>query len=162
MTDRPAEHGFTVAELLIVIVLLGLLSLMVVPMIASADDFGGAAAARMICADLQYAQNYAILEQKPVTVHFLLTDDTYLLTSESGPVIHPISNEAYVVDFRSMSDYAGLDLVSTSFPGGDWVTFDELGTPSEAGSLVFRLGDVKYEIEVAHVSGQTTIHRLTP
>ncbi len=162
MTRRCIQRGFTLIELIIVFVLLGMLAVMVVPMIASADDFGAAAAARMISSDIQHAQNHAIVEQERVTVHFLLSDDTYVLISESGPMIHPISNEAYVVDFDSKDEYAELDLLSTTFAGGDSVTFDELGSPVNSGSIVFCVGAVKYEIEVAHVTGQTLIHQLTP
>jgi prepilin-type N-terminal cleavage/methylation domain-containing protein len=68
---RPMDRGFTLLEILIVVVIMAIAAV-VVPMSLSrnADTMNVPAAARMVIADLNYAQNKAITEQKHVYVFF--------------------------------------------------------------------------------------------
>jgi prepilin-type N-terminal cleavage/methylation domain-containing protein len=162
MTSGMRQSAFTLVELVIVVALLGILAMLVGPIVASGDGFAAAAAARAISSDIQYAQNHAIAFQEEVTVTFQPHEDTYTLSNESGPLIHPISNEAYVVDLGNQSDYAEFELLTASFGGGQTVTFDELGSPDNDGTVEFRIGSIRYAIDVAYVTGDTEIRPLDP
>src|SRR4051794_19271606 len=63
--------GFTLIEILAVVVILGIASAIIVPQIGSRDDQKAASAARVVMADLLYAQNRAIATQK---THYVLFD----------------------------------------------------------------------------------------
>ena len=60
------SRAFTLAEILVVIVILGICSAVIVPKLGSHDDLTLSAAARTLTADLMYAQNLSI-SQSSVT-----------------------------------------------------------------------------------------------
>ena len=59
---RPfgSRRGFTLVEILCVVVILGIASAIIIPQLGTHDDMKVAAAARTVMADLIYAQNTAI------------------------------------------------------------------------------------------------------
>ena len=62
-SDRLGR-GFTLVVLLVVIILIGIAAAVVVPRMAQSSDVQVISAARILAADLQYAQNLAISSQK--------------------------------------------------------------------------------------------------
>src|SRR5688572_5754245 len=60
---RARARGFTLIEILTVIVILGIASAVIAPQIGSRDDIKAKAGARVVIADLLYAQNMAIAKQ---------------------------------------------------------------------------------------------------
>jgi len=105
MNYPPRENksccGFTLLELIVVIFILAIVAAVAVPMAVGTGDMQVISAARLISADLQYAQNIAITTQQPVTVTFTPGTESYGLSNASGSLIHPITKEAYAVDFRT-------------------------------------------------------------
>jgi Tfp pilus assembly protein FimT len=125
-------------------------------MALSAASVQAVAAARMIVSDLQYAQNEAIAGQTPVTITYDVGAEAYTLSNASGVLIHPITEEDYVVDFSSDSRFNEVDIVSASF-AGDWLSFDEIGAPDESGSITLQAGPHAMRIDVAYATGAVTI-----
>ena len=62
--------GFTLIEILVVVIILGIASAVIIPQLGSRDDINAAAAARLVMADIIYAQNSAIVQQKKFYVDF--------------------------------------------------------------------------------------------
>ncbi len=149
--------GFTLAELMVVVVIIGVTAGMVIPYASSAADSAAMAAARMIVSDLQYAQNAAITTQSPVTVTFSSAGESYTVSNASGPLIHPINKTAYVTDFSSQRGFEGIDIVSVNFNGTAAVTFDELGSPDNTGTVTMQAGAQVYVITVAAGTGKVTV-----
>jgi hypothetical protein len=129
----------------------------VIPNAIGTSDFQAVAAARMVATDLQYAQDTAITTQTPITVTFEPTLERYRLSNASGTLIHPITRQAYVVSFPSLRGFGEVDVVSVSFNGATWVTFDEMGTPGAGGTVVLRAGPHVYTLTVAAVTGMVTV-----
>jgi prepilin-type N-terminal cleavage/methylation domain-containing protein len=108
---RAFGGGFTLIEILVVLVILGIASAVIVPQIGRRDDLTASAATRMVMADLIYAQNKAIAMQSRHGVVFDTATKSYQLyqfTPVSGtsnftltPVTHPITKQPYVVQFKS-------------------------------------------------------------
>lgn len=135
MVRRGARHGgFTLIEILTVVVILGIVSLMVVPQIGTHADLNAAAAARVMMSDLMYAQNLSITTQKVHYIQFNATTQTYSIydtTPLSTPINNPISNGPYTVTLGA-SAAAGLkdsQFQDVSFDGTTTLAFDELGSP---------------------------------
>ena len=156
-TRAPAEAGFTLVELLIVVMILVLVAALALPYLSSTSDLDVISAARVLTADMQYAQNVSITTQVPVTVTFDVAANIYQLGNASGLLIHPITKAEYTVDFASMSGFDGLDIVSADFGGGGTVTFDALGAADNAGTVTLQAGTQQCLVNVQAVTGKVTV-----
>src|SRR5256885_4391767 len=83
---RPA---FTLVEILVVVIILGIASAVIVPNLGTRYDLNVAAAARVVMADLMYAQNRAIVTQSMQYVPFDTAGQKYSLLS-SKPNASPL------------------------------------------------------------------------
>jgi len=159
--SNSTRGGFTLIEILVVIVILGLLAAVVIPSVANTGQMQVHSAAAMLTSDIQYAQSLAISSQRPVTISFSPSGDYYTVhwSNESDPLEHPIRKKAYVVNFRTEHGFERVELVSASFGGTTDVMFDELGAPDNAGSVVLRAGATVYTVSVASATGKVTVSR---
>jgi len=149
--------AFTLVEILVVVIIMGIAAGVVIPMAIDSGDLQAAGGARMLASDLQYAQSTAITTQTPVTVTFNISGDSYTLSNASGPLIHPMTKDAYTVDFDTIGGFSSLDLVSVSFGGEAEVTFDELGSPGNPGTVTIQAGAYTYQITVSAATGRVTV-----
>ena len=100
LSTRPcaARRGFTLIEILSVLVILGIVSAMIIPQIGTHDDSKVASAARAMMADIIYAQNSAVAKQQYFYVVFDKTNNKYDVCSSVVPVViitHPVSLNPY-------------------------------------------------------------------
>jgi prepilin-type N-terminal cleavage/methylation domain-containing protein len=155
-TVRPRQ-GFTLVEILAVVVILGIASAIIIPQIGTRDDMRATAASRTLVADLIYAQNMAISTGTPTYVRFDVSDNSYALltgptnldtTNWGTRLTHPLTQTDYITKWGPASTEASqtgygrvpLDIKVTTtsavFNGIDsdcqnefTLGFDELGTP---------------------------------
>jgi len=170
--------GFTLVEILVVVVILGIAGAIIVPQLGTRDDRTSEAAARVMMADLIYAQNLAITQQSNLYVMFQLTPTfsqySLVRSSDMTVVSHPVNRTPYTVVFGTggSSGMQGITLVSADFKGQSATTyqtfgFDEIGTPvvyigagSQAltsGSIVIQAGQFKLRIDIEPFTGQITV-----
>ena len=152
--------GTTLFELLVVVLVLAVAAAVVIPRVSGTSQLRCRAAARLIMSDLEYAQNHAIVAQEPVTVSFDVSGNSYSLSNASGALIHPITKDAFVVDFDTIGGFDGVSVVSASFAGSSAVAFDALGAPDNGGTVRVRCGSDAYEITVAPVTGRVTVAQV--
>jgi prepilin-type N-terminal cleavage/methylation domain-containing protein len=144
---RVFRRGFTLVEILAVVVIIGIASAIIIPQIGTRDDLRVTAAARVLVADLIYAQNLAISSGKPVYIKFEKVNNKYsmLTTDSSGyptvAVTHPITQQSYVQSFgnaiaskvdaweKVALDTVTLNGTGSTYAGMDTVGFDEIGAP---------------------------------
>src|SRR5215213_5163177 len=97
--------GFTLIEILVVVVILGIAAAIVVPAIGSRSDLKATSAARMIMADLIYTQNRSISQQKWHYVRFDKTAQSYEVLEQITPsavlIKHPVEASNFVVKIGS-------------------------------------------------------------
>ena len=129
-----SRQGFTLVEILMVVVILGIAAACVVPQLSSRDDLKTAAAARVVMADLIYAQNRAISVQQTQYVAFDTAGKKYALLGGWDPqvaVTHPIHKTSYVTRFSTAAtdSLKEVELTSASFDGQAGLAFDPLGAP---------------------------------
>jgi len=160
MTRRTSKRlgcrGYSLVELLTVVMVITISGAVVVPYILGADDSAALAGARMLASDLQYAQDSAIAMQTDVTVAVDVSNESYMLSNQSGALIHPITKNTYATDFTADGNLDGLDIVS-AFAGAGSVTFDPTGAPNRGGTIVLEAGDQTYHVTVSSVTGTVSI-----
>ena len=174
MSSMRTSRGFTLIEILMVVVIIGIAGAVIIPQLSSRDDLKVSSAARVVMSDLLYLQNLAITRQRNHYALFDATAQTYTLLDGAAMSVltHPVSKNAYTMRFGSAGE-SGLresKLVSAAFlsqPGGSAFTtigFDEMGTPLiydagstqplVEGSVVLQCGVHKLKIVVASYTGQ--------
>ena len=171
---RRCRRGFTLIEILIVVVILGIASAVIIPQLGSRDDLKVAAAARVVMADLMYAQNRAISLQRKHYVRF--TGQQYSVCDSAAltPIDHPLkpalNGGKYIVVFGSGGSY-GLDrcsLGTVAFGASTTVGFNDLGEPfafdgvtetplTQAGSIIVQSGGFSLTILVEPFTGETSV-----
>lgn len=162
-THNPARGhgGYTLVEVLIVVAILGIAAAVIVPNMLSAGTLGVQAAARIIVADMLYAQNDAIAQQRTRKVVFDPDNERYVLTDESDTVLTAswISGSAnnYVVDFTADNRFEGVVIVSADFGGSTTLEFDALGGPLNGGTVVIEFQGRQYRVTVASFTGRVTV-----
>ena len=171
MNTSPGQHAqpspagagsaFTLIELLMVMIVLAIAAVVVVPRIARSDTFEVQGAARALVSDLLYAQNEAIGGQATRRVIFDVNGDSYRLTDATNATL-PAKwlGGSYEVRFGAASDFPSVTIDATSFTN-DTVTFDELGSPSEGGTIDLTAGSTKYRITVTAFTGRVTVDEVT-
>ncbi len=137
------RSGFTLIEILVVVVILGIASAIVIPQIGARGDLKASAGARVIMADLMYAQNRAIATQ---TWHYVKFDtagnrysvlDRVPMNGGDRIITNPVSKSAFTTTLGGANTaLADISLGSAAFNGVDpayrpefTIGFDELGTP---------------------------------
>lgn len=170
MKGNPTRRrgGYTLIEVLIVVTIIGIAAAVVVPHMLAAGTLGVQAAARIIIADILFAQNDAIAQQRNRRVVFDPANESYSLTDDAGTVLSVnwkgggVNN--YTVDFTTDSRFQGVEIVSANFgnlPGDPPILeFDALGSPLNGGAVEIKFQDQRYRITVASFTGRVTVQKL--
>jgi prepilin-type N-terminal cleavage/methylation domain-containing protein len=172
---QTGSSGFTLIEILVVVVILGIASAIIVPSIGSRDDLRAAASARILMSDLIYAQNWSIVNQRPCYVAFTQSGGVWSYSLRDGPggaiLNHPANLKPYTMTFGPGGS-PGLSegtLTSASFDGETTMAFDELGSPLvydsgtgltsslTAGELVVTCGEFSIKVGIEPYTGEITV-----
>lgn len=164
------KEAFTIVELIVVVVILGIAALLAVPMISSAADVQVRSAANMIAADLEYAKSMAISTQQNHSVVFDSANESYHLQDASAnPIEHPMkAGSDFVVNLQSDSRLSRVDIASADFEPGSQsaVTFDYLGSPYSgtttanplnSGQILLQAGSFSLTVAVEPMTGYVTV-----
>ena len=159
---RDKSGGFTVVELLIVVVIIAIAALLAVPMITSAAGIQVRSAANMVAADLEYAKSMAISRGQDFSVVFDATAESYqIFEDQSGtlvPIEHPVKKGFdYVISFQNDSRLDKVDIADVDFNSTGRVTFDCLGSPDSGGIITLQAGETIMRISVEPVTGFISI-----
>ncbi len=166
--QESRSPGFTLIQLIVVMVLLAIIAAIVVINVTATGDVKVKAAARVILSDLQYAQSEANRRQEAITVTFYPAEERYTLSDSIGQVlVNPATNGNYEVNLPQDIGDSELDLLTVDFGGGvEAVTFTSLGEPVQGGStdpissnstIVVRHGDYTYTVKIVPVTGKVSV-----
>ena len=155
---RPRFAGFTLIEILVVVVIIGIAAAVIVPQLGTRDDLKATAAARTLVADLIYAQNLSIARQRMHYVRFDPAAESYEVLSAISPtaarVTHPVEGSPFLVRFGPSGVHALRDVVvdAADFNGEVTIGFDEMGVPhvwsSTTGTASMTAGSVRLKCGV--------------
>ena len=168
-----ARRAFTLIEILMVVVILGILSAVILPQLGSRDDQKAISGARVLVADIMYAQNRAIATQKTHYVSFDKPANKYTVLDAwpSTIIKHPVNGGPYVVQFGSVAGTTVKDasIHSAAFDAKPVLAFDAMGVPHSydagtgtltalsAGDVVVRSGTYDMTVSVAPFSGEVSL-----
>lgn len=159
VSSRGDAAGFTLIEIMIVVVILSIAAVIAVPMLSSAQDVQLKAAANVIAADIEYAKSMAIGTGSSHSVVFNTAGENYKLTDSDGTTIaHPVKRGFdYTVDFTNDSRLSKVNIITASFGGIATVSFDSFGSPASGGEIVIKAGTDSITIQVEDVTGYVSI-----
>lgn len=160
------RNGFTLVEIIIVVVILSIAALMAIPVVSSAADIQVRSAANRIAADLDYAKSMAITHQQAYSVVFDASSESYQIQDNAGNLIdHSVNPGGFVVDFTE-GDLDRVEIVGSDFDGVSAVTFDYLGspysgtdtsTPLNSGQIQLTADSFTLYVHIEPVTGYVTI-----
>jgi prepilin-type N-terminal cleavage/methylation domain-containing protein len=157
------SFGFTMVEVMIVLIILGIVSAMAIPSIRSnLDEIKLDGAAREIVSAIQYCQSIAIKEGKTYQLHFTVTQEKFKCQdlATTTPVLHPIDKKPYLFNFQQEGYFQGVDIVSASFNPGNksQIDFSSLGEPNRFGSIVLDYGGLQKTITLSGLMGNIAVN----
>jgi len=163
---RGISGGFTLVELIIVIVIISIAALTAIPMMSSAASVQIRSAANMLTADLEYAKSMSISRGQKFSVVFDKDAESYRIEDQDGNVIpHPVKKGfGYVIDFQNDGRLNKVDIVDADFDATSVVKFDYLGspyngnnTPLNGGVISLQAGGTTTTVTVEAVTGFISI-----
>ena len=127
-----SHKGFTLIELIMVIVLIGIIAVFIAPRLGDMTSTKAAAFRDKLRADIRYAQNLAMTRNQRGRVTF--TANSYSVTIGGNPAFDPARGGNLSVTLGS-GDYVGLSFTAIGFTGS-YVEFDSLGVPYDGGGTL--------------------------
>ncbi len=160
--STTCPRAFTLIEILCVVVILGMVSAIIIPQLGSRGDLKSAAAARIVMADLMYAQNRAITKQSVVYVMFDRSAKRYRVQEGTGrlTIRHPVSQHMFSVAWGDHAD-SGFEDVSidlADFDGTEYIAFDDTGAPYSFDSSTGLSPLVSGQIRLVSLGNSVTLN----
>ena len=125
--------------MLTVVVILAVVMLVVMPSLGQRDDLSTSAAARLVVADLLWAQNHAIATGSPCYVSFATANSSngggfaiYNAKPFTSPLINPITSKVFVDSFGVGSTFPTVQVSNIKFDAASntVIGFTALGQPT--------------------------------
>lgn len=164
--QRRHPRAYTLIEVLIVVVILGIAAAIVVPQMLRAGTLGVQAATRIVVADILFAQNEAATRKQTRRVVFDTANNSYQITDAAGAAVASTlqagANPVYEVSFENDDRFEGVDILAADFNGTPALEFDDLGSPTSpsGGSIDLRFDQQQYRIAIAPFTGRVTIEEI--
>lgn len=157
---RRTAPGFTLVEIMIVLLLLGIVLASAVPsMTSSMNEIKLDAAARETVTAIQYVQSLAVKEGVLHGILYSPSIDQYRCYKNitSNTIRDPLDKKSYVIDFSEEGTLQGVDLVSAHFGEMTKLTFNSLGEPSSGGTIVLGYAGLQKTIDISTPLGRVTV-----
>jgi prepilin-type N-terminal cleavage/methylation domain-containing protein len=165
---RGDRKAYTLLEMLLVIVLLGISSAMVIPSISSTDVLRVQAAVRSVVADIAYAQSDALARQEGRAIIFDVDTNSYSVVEVKGPTLFPATDTIMRRFIREVDQRGNSQITGVDFEGSNTIVFDSLGgpvqgpgstTPGNGGTITITGSGSTFIIGVEAYTGRVTVTR---
>jgi general secretion pathway protein H len=174
----PTERGYTLIEVLIVVVVLGIAAALLVPSMGQTGVLRVQAAVRTVVADIAYAQSDALAYQQRRALVFDQDANKYTIYNVRGDA--PFPDEDILVDGTRENGraevgfndprFGGAVITGVSFDGGSILTFDEIGgpvktptgdSPSTGGYVEISGSGSVFRVNVEAYTGRVSVVRVS-
>ncbi|MFW6060013.1 MAG: hypothetical protein ACODAQ_07510 [Phycisphaeraceae bacterium] len=164
-----AAGGFSLVEVLIVLLVLMIAGALAVPMIGQTDDAQLRSAARLLAADLDFARVGSITHSDaPRVVVFDTASEEYHIATEADPgtpLTDPVTKQDYITRFGAgrAAVIGDVGIESHDLDGDDQLGFGIYGQLDQGDPATITLAtDTRtVTVTVDPVSGEATIGNLT-
>ncbi len=134
--------GFTLLELLLVLLLISFVAAAVIPAYFSRSDVTLENAAVLLAKDLRAAQNRSAFMGEATVVEFLPDGDGYrVLTKEGRPVDNPRNELPFERRYSIDGVFRGVVIREVHLEHGRRLEYDDRGEPKQAGRIVLTFGN---------------------
>lgn len=124
------NKGFTLIELVMVIVLLGIIAAVAIPRMVDVTSTTCISFSDKMRADIRYAQNLAMTQNQRIRVAIISPNSYNITISSSGiPVIDRATSRAYPYTLS-----AGITFGAATF--NSYLEFDAMGVPYESTGVI--------------------------
>jgi MSHA pilin protein MshC len=150
------QRGFTLVELITVIVIVGIIAVAAVPRFFDRNVFDSRGFYDQVISTLRYAQKAAIAQHRYVCVTFAANSITLTFDPTSPSAAHPVATcSNQLTSPTGQSPYIVTSpTTSVTLSGGTAFNFDALGRPSAAQSNITVSGytpTITVEVETGYV-----------
>jgi prepilin-type N-terminal cleavage/methylation domain-containing protein len=184
--QRYARSGWSLIELLTVVVVLGVAAMIVIPYAASGASASGQSAARLLVTDMLAAQMDAVATQNFRRVHFYSDGSGWcILELDAGELADPFDpitatyaedavesqgqNQQSITNFVKDARFRNITIENVNFGTGfEYITFDPTGgilandgSPSLGGSVEITSGKFTWTITLAPLTGKVSVRETT-
>ena len=140
------QHGFTLIELVIIIVLLAIIAAVAIPRMGDVTSMKAAATAEKLKSDIRYAQELAMTQNRSYRVYFNTAPAPaagYAVVNnadgdgnwgEAGEFAPDPAGKGNLSVTLNSGDYAGVTASNTA--GADPIEFNSLGRPAGGATTV--------------------------
>lgn len=185
---RATRRAYTLLELLMVISILAIAATLLIPSMVGPGSMNAQAAARLLVADLSFAQSDALAHQEYRRVHFFEDGTGYCIVrvaeSDFGDDFDPDTADyisdpmgpqgqytPYIVDFSTDSRFKGVAFSDVEIDGENRdVSYDALGGtvmssgggigPGIGGTFTITSPKETYEITISPFTGKLKVTKL--
>ena len=161
------EDGFTLVELVIILVIVGILAVTILPGTTAKESVRLQAACQKLALDLRYVQQMAMAQQVRFGISFDTADESYFAyrVSTSTKAKDPQTQGDLEIEFDEMREFNDIEISSTNF--NDAIEFDSIGAPydgngvslSGVGIITLQTADGAYSktVEIEPKTGKVSI-----
>lgn len=171
-TFRPiSRRGYTLVEMLIVVVILGIAGALVIPSMSQVGVLRVQSSVRQIVAQITEAQSDALAYQRGRAIVFDKTKGSYQIVEVIGTTVDAAHN---TLDSGSITggDYGDAKITAVDFgQGSATLIFDEFGaptsragenTPPPTGTITIQGSGQEFKIQVDGYTGRVTVTDMGP
>jgi MSHA pilin protein MshC len=147
----PAGAGFTLIELIMVLVLVGILSIAIIPRFASKNAFDARGYFDQSISMVRYAQKLAIAQRRDVFVNVTGNSMCLSYATETTCADVPVANQ--VINPAKMDWFKADTPTGMSFAAASSFSFNALGQPSSSKVIRFTGDGVSTDITIESETG---------
>jgi prepilin-type N-terminal cleavage/methylation domain-containing protein len=154
------RKGFTLIELVMVMVIIGILVSLAIPRFDSFYSIKLSGAMKKAIGDIRYVQQMAISRHTNARVVFNKTTDVYTAEEETAPgsntwikIKSPFTRGDLTVNYASDPQYRGINITNANFNSSNSLQFNWLGEPLAGGRVDFEYKQSTYSISVQNMTG---------
>jgi len=130
------QKGFTLIELVMIIVILGIVALASMPKTTAEPRVRLEAACQRIALDLRYVQAMSLAQQVRFGISFDPAAETYFAyrVNVGTKARDPQTRNDFDVSFTALNEFKGIDIASTNF--SNKLEFDSAGAPYDGNEVI--------------------------